>query len=418
MTTTQTSCDVLMHALEAHNLLAATGLDRARDYLKKGLYGPRELASFLVEQGLLTRFQTTVLLEGAVEQLQLSSYTLTDIIGTGSMGTVYRARSSRDDGQYAIKIVPRRSVINLKSIGEKVEALKQVRHPRVSAMIQVGVQGDRAYMVWPLLEGGEKLDSLVRRQGRLAPRQAAQVALQVAMGLQAYHQHDLFHGLLKPSDILVGTDRRVRILDFGVGFLLTCERGKSLLSTITNSKAMAHGLDCASPESIMDPLNRTTAGDQYSLGCIMYFCLTGRYPFLDNNPVKKMLAHQFEEPIPLDELAPECPARLEAVVYRLMRKQPDERYPFIEEAIQELQAIAPSSPSHLNVPTNRGSGRVASSRPAVPAPPKIEREVRQEVEENEVSPPEPVRSQAALAMTLVGIATGVLAGLIAWLVMR
>ena len=220
------------------------------------------------------------------------------------MGTVYRAQSAKDADGYAIKIVPRRNVINLKSIGEKVAALKQVRHPRVSAMMQVGAQGDRVYMVWPLLEGGEKLDAVVARQGQLPPRQAAQVALQVASGLQAYHEHELFHGLLKPSDVLIGSDRRVRLLDFGVGFLLTCERGKALLDTTTNGKALARGLDCASPESIMDPLDRSPRGDQYSLGCILYFCLAGRYPFPTSNPVKKMMGHQFEEPTPIERLVP------------------------------------------------------------------------------------------------------------------
>src|SRR5262249_41664183 len=177
--------------------------------------------------------------------------------------------------------------------------------PRSGTYVPVGARPDRVSMVWPFLEGGEKLDALVKRQGNLPPRQAAQVALQVASGLQAYHAHGLFHGLLKPSDILIGTDRRVRILDFGVGFLLTCERGKSLLDTTTNGKALTRGLDCASPESIEDPLNRTVFGDQYSLGCILYFCLTGQFPFPDDNPVKKMLGHQFEEPTGVRELAPE-----------------------------------------------------------------------------------------------------------------
>src|SRR5207244_3413249 len=99
-------------------------------------------------------------------------------------------------------------------------------------------------------------DALVGKQGKLSPRQAVQVAVQVASGLQPYHEHGLFHGLLKPTDVLIGTDRRVRVLDFGVGFLLANERGKSLLDTMTNTKALARGLECASPESILDPLDR------------------------------------------------------------------------------------------------------------------------------------------------------------------
>jgi serine/threonine protein kinase len=220
------------------------------------------------------------------------------------------------------------------------------------------------YLAWPYLEGGEKLDAFVRRQGKLTPRQAAQIGIQVASGLLPYHQHGLFHGLLKPTDVLIGTDRRVRILDFGVGFLLTCERGKSLLDTMTNTRALARGLDCASPESIMDPLARTPAGDQYSLGCILYFCLTGQFPFPDGNPVKKMLGHQCEEPRPLRELNPDVPPRVVAIVQRLMRKTPEERYSSIDEALRAFQALTPSAPRPSPAPAP-----VPPVRPA-PAPKK------------------------------------------------
>ena len=165
----------------------------------------------------------------------------------------------------------------------------------------------------------------------------------MASGLQPYHEHGLFHGLLKPSDVLIGADRRVRVLDFGVGFLLTSERGKAILDTMTNGKTLAKGLDCASPEAIMDSLARTPAGDQYSLGCILYRCLTGAYPFPYDNPVKKMLAHQNEYPTPVQEFSPETPAALAEVVERLMQKAPEDRYENIGEAVKELQALTSSS---------------------------------------------------------------------------
>jgi serine/threonine-protein kinase len=372
-------------AIEELNLVGPVALEQARAFLRAGGGSAEALADHLVEGGFLTRFQADVILAGNANKLVLSLFTLTDEIGSGSMGTVYRARSAKDDSTYAIKIVPRRNVINLQSIGEKVQALKQVRHPRVSAMVQVGAQGERVYMVWPFLEGGEKLDALVRRQGKLQPRQAAQVALQVASGLQAYHEKDLFHGLLKPSDVLIGSDRRVRILDFGVGFLLTCERGKSLLDTTTNSRALARGLDCSSPESILDPLARSVWGDQYSLGCILYFCLTGHFPFPDNNPVKKMMGHQFEEPTSVRDLVPEVSSKLAAIVHRLLRKTPQERYFSIQDVVTDLQLVTsdsrpspcvgtrPSAQGQTPAPTRLSAqGQVPPTRPSAqgqtPAP--------------------------------------------------
>jgi serine/threonine-protein kinase len=414
--------DAFAAAAAEYALLPGQGLEELDAY-RKG--HPRataeELAEHLVGRGRLTRFQADALLQGNGGQLVLSSFFLVDEVGAGSMGTVYRAVSSKDENAYAVKIVPRRNVVNLQSIAEKVLALKQVRHPRVSAMVHVGAQGDRVYMVWPWLEGGEKLEAVVKRQGKLPPRQAAQVALQTASGLQAYHEHDLFHGLLKPSDVVIGSDRRVRILDFGVGFLLTCERGKSLLDTTTNTRALARGLDCASPESILDPLDRSPWGDQYSLGCILFFCLSGRFPFPDGNPVKKMMGHQFEEPPPIRELVPETPPRLAAVVRRLLAKAPEDRYATTEELVSQLQAVtadtrpgvpAPTRPNQPAAPAVRPSQAktmkeqaAEKPQPAAPAPP--------------VRPDRPEGGPGAWVwVTLAATVAGAAAGLLVWYATR
>jgi serine/threonine protein kinase len=254
--------------------------------------------------------------------------------------------------------------------------------------------GERVYLAWPFLEGGEKLDDMVRRQGKLTPRQTIQIGLQVASGLAPYHEYGLFHGLLKPSDILIGADHRVRLLDFGVGFLLTSERGKSLLDTMTNTRALARGLDCSSPESIMNPLDRTPAGDQYSLGCVLYFCLTGQFPFPHKNPVKKMLGHQCEDPVPLRDLNPQASQRLAAIVQRLMAKLPEERYESIADMVRELQSLTQSGPRRVT---------------AQPTPPSAETE-RQDEE-----PPEQRFSGNLWPLILTVFAAGIVGSIMALL---
>jgi serine/threonine protein kinase len=411
--TTVSAGEAFVAALREHGLVSPEQLEQAWSWLKSNSrQGADVLASHLEQEGVLTRFQTRAILAGSGSRLALSHFVLTDELGAGSMGTVYKARSTKDGGWYAIKTVPRKNVINLQSIGEKVAALKQVRHPRVSAMVQVGAQSDRVYMVWPLLEGGEKLDAIVARQGKLPPRQAAQVALQVASGLQAYHAHDLFHGLLKPNDVLIGSDRRVRILDFGVGFLLTCERGKALLDTTTNGKALARGLDCASPESILDPLNRTCWGDQYSLGCILYFCLTGQFPFPTTNPVKKMMGHQFEAPEPVRDLAPEVSPRLAAIVEQLMRKMPEERYPSMDEVVVELQAVASDSRNGTTMaPTRSGPAVTVRTKPVRPS-----QRLAGDVEEEQTEAISESSWVKTVVLAGVGAALGLAAGALAWYV--
>src|SRR5207249_8245819 len=118
-----------------------------------------------------------------------------------------------------------------------------------------------------------------------------------------------------------------------IGSLLAETEGESLVDTMSTANSVSSGLDCASPESIMDPTNLTPAGDQYSLGCVLYFCLTGRYPFPDGSAVEKMMAHQFKEPDSLRELNPDIPEDLVAVIERLMQKTPENRFVSTAEAI-------------------------------------------------------------------------------------
>ncbi|HZY83372.1 MAG TPA: serine/threonine-protein kinase [Gemmataceae bacterium] len=394
--------------------LRAYGLLRDEDLPKVHAYrqafpqrGNKELTEFLVGQKALTRYQADTLMQGNPAELVLSQFVLTDVLGNGSMGTVYKARSTKSEGSYALKVVPRRNVVTLNTVAEKVKALAEIRHPRVSALVHLGAAGERVYLAWPFLEGGEKLDAWVARQGKLSARQAIGVALQIASGLQPYHEAGLFHGLLKPSDVVIGTDKRVRILDFGVGFLLTSERGKSLLDTMTNTRALARGVDCASPESLANPLDRAPAGDQYSLGCVLYFCLTGQYPFPEKNPVKKMLAHQFEEPQPLRELSPEVSPRVAAVVQRLMRKDPAERYESTAEAVKALQVASTSRPAPLPAETRRAAA--GSTRPVTPSAQPADEAGRT------------AGGKGSRAATWIGVgaAAGVLAGAaLGWLVMR
>src|SRR5262249_49971480 len=161
--------------------------------------------------------------------------------------------------------------------------------------------------------------------------------VQVAQGLTVAQQNNLFHGLIKPSNIMIGSDNQARILDFGIGSLLVENEGESLVDTMSTANTLTSGLDCASPESIMEPTTRTPAGDQYSLGCVLYYALTGRVPFPEGSAVEKMMAHQTKEPMPIREIAPDVPAGMEAVIKRLMAKTPEGRYNGSDELVEALE---------------------------------------------------------------------------------
>src|SRR5207248_3353102 len=277
------------------------------------------------------------------EGLVLGTFTLIDALVSGSMGTVYKALSTTDIKWYAVKVLPRRSMWNVRIARRQVRSFEQCKHPSVVPFVDVGTAGGTHYLAWPLVEG-EGLDHLVQREGKLPPGLTALIGAQAGEGLDICHKNNLIHGLIKPSNLMIGTDMQVRILDFGIGSLLAESEGESLVDTMSTANSLTSGLDCASPESIMDPTQRTPAGDQYSLGCVLYYCLTGQYPFPEGSAVEKMMAHQFKQAPPLAELTPGAPADLVGVIEKLMQKKPEDRYHGVDEAMEALNHLTNQLP--------------------------------------------------------------------------
>jgi serine/threonine protein kinase len=382
MSTDLGACEWFVWDLRRSNLIDRGQLDQLiGEFLSKNPGAePPALAEYLVNQNILTDFQAERLLQGKTQGFVLGPFTLMDALGSGSMGTVYKAQSKNDSNWYAVKVLPRRSMWNVRIARRKVRSFEQCQHPAVVPFVDVGTSGGMHYLAWPLVEG-ETLEKIVLGQGRLSPQQTATYALQAAEGLELCHQQGLFHGLLKPSNLMIGPGGQVRILDFGIGCLLAETEGESLVDTMSTANSVNSGLDCASPESIMDPTNLTPVGDQYSLGCVMYFCLAGRYPFPDGTAVEKMMCHQHKQPTPIKELAPEVPDELAAVVERLMQKQPTARLancaeligvlrPFTagpagagRRATQAMRALPKLDISKRSTPN---AGAEASDRPSTP----------------------------------------------------
>src|SRR5262245_44283444 len=373
LTTDLGACEWFVWDLTLSNLIDRGQLDQViGEFLNKHPGAePPALAEYLVSQGVLTQFQAERLLQGKTQGFVLGPFTLMDALGVGSMGTVYKAVSKTDGKWYAVKVLPRRSMWNVRIARRKVRAFETCPHPAVVPFVDVGTAGGMHYLAWPMVEG-VTLHKLVEDQGPLPPEQAAAYGLQTAEGMDVAHRQELFHGLLKPSNLMLGPDGQVRILDFGIGCLLAETEGESLVDTMSTANSVNSGLDCASPESIMDPTNLTPVGDQYSLGCALYYFLAGRYPFPDGTAVEKMMCHQHKEPTPLKELAPDVPDELIEVVERLMKKSPQDRYASTAEVIEALRPFASDgSPrrAHSSAPVRPlpPSPRVTASTPLPPS---------------------------------------------------
>jgi len=354
-------CHPFVKDLWSCGLLKQVQLKLIADFLQRHAgAGAPQLGSFLIEQGILTRFQVSQILAGHGGALVLWVYTLVEPISSGTRGDLFKALSKSDQQLYAIRLLPRRNTANIPKTSRQIKTFQDFRHPAVVSIVHIGKTGNRNYLVWPYVEGGETLARLVDRQGALAQARVLRLGLQVAEALKACHDKDLFHGILKASDVLIGKEERIRLLDFGMGYLLTIRKEESLLDTSTSFDQLASGLDFASPESLLDGCNRTALGDQYSLGCILYYGLSGRLPFPEGSVTQKIMQHQFEEAKPLSELAPQISVRLEAVVQRMMRKEPAERFGSMQEVIDALKMAGRAAPTaSVRLP---GSARIAAKK--------------------------------------------------------
>lgn len=335
------ACEWFLWDLRRSNLLDRGQLDQiVGAFLEKNPRAePPALAEFLVGQGILTQFQADRLLQGKTQGFVLGPYVLMDSLGTGSMGTVYRAQSKTDGKWFAVKVLPRRSMWNVRLARRKVRVFEQHQHPSIVPFVDVGTSGGMHYLAWPMVEG-TTLEKIVQTEGKLDPGRVARLAVQAVEGLEVFHQQGLFHGLLKPSNFMISLGDHLYVLDFGIGSLLAETEGESLVDTMSTANSVSSGLDCASPESIMDPTNLNPVGDQYSLGCVLYYCLTGQYPFPEGTAAEKMIAQQIKEPAPLLELAPEVPEGLALVVERLMQKSPATRFSSTGQLLEALRPFA------------------------------------------------------------------------------
>lgn len=399
------ACEWFVWDLRRSGLIDRGQLDSiVSDFLKRN---PRAeapaLAEYLVSQGTLTAFQAERILNGKTQGLVLGPYILLDAIGQGSMGQVYKATSKNDNAQYAVKVLPRRSMWNVRLARRQVRSFGQFNHPAVIPFVDVGTAGGLHYLVWPLAEG-QTLEHMIHHQGKLSSAQTALVGVQVAQGLNVCHQNSIFHGLVKPSNIMIGSDNQARILDFGIGSLLAENEGESLVDTMSTANTLTSGLDCASPESIMEPTNRTPAGDQYSLGCVLYVCLTGQPPFPEGSAVEKMMAHQTKEPMSIKEYCPDCPDGLVAVITKLMAKRPEDRFTGTDEIVEALEpylgemaavaagaaAAARSGGSNHRMPGLGGNSRIGGGSS------QGSRQAMQPVVQSAAQPPTPAPKRASV----------------------
>jgi len=285
-------------------------------------------------------------------------------IGTGGMGSVYKASQPAMNRMVAIKILHPK-LANRKDLTSRfrreARAMSQLSHPNTAKVFMYGELEDGSlYIVMELLEG-KNLNQTVRREGPLSVQRAIPVLMQVCSALQEAHEMGIVHRDLKPENIFLcqqgGLTDYPKVLDFGLAKVT--ERQMRPGSLILTQEGMVFGTpEFMSPEQAQGK-TLDARSDIYSLAVILYEALTGKLPFDASTPMQYIQKHVIEPPIPLSERKPEVafPAGLDEVIAKALEKKPEDRY---QSATELAEALAPLADQPAFKPEPKSSPEAAT----------------------------------------------------------
>ena len=259
---------------------------------------------------------------------QIDDWSLGEVLGVGTVGTVYRAVNVKDGRAVALKIllpqVSRDATIAAR-FNREIEILKRLSHPNVVAFLDSGRHDERWYYLMELVDAGT-LKKLLGRKGALSWQDVVEIGWQICSALQHLHNNGIIHRDLKPANIFFTKEGKVKLGDFGIA-LDTAEAG------LTDSGLTVGTYMYMSPEQIRGTRAISPKTDLYALGCLMYEMLTGRPPFQGENFARIFDQHLTSTALPVRTFSPSTPQELSDLVMKLLSKDPDER-PFNARAVQ------------------------------------------------------------------------------------
>lgn len=273
-----------------------------------------------------------------LEGKQLGHFTLEKFVGGGGMGAVFRGRDNLLSRVVAVKVLSRDQGADLETLRRfKNEAQSAARldHDNIARVFFVGEDDGWNFIVFEFIDGINVRD-MVDRDGPLPLELAIDFTIQIAEALAHAAEREVVHRDIKPSNILVTSDRHAKLVDMGLARLHQMEAGQS---DLTASGVTLGTFDYISPEQASDPRRADVRSDLYSLGCTLFFMLTGRPPFPQGTVLQKLLAHSGETPPDPRDDRPELPEAMSKVVHRLMAKRPDQRYRQPGELIGDLLVL-------------------------------------------------------------------------------
>lgn len=352
--TTALTIDEFRRAVVESGLITVDELDRLQaDLPENQADNPSALARELVRSKRLTPFQAEVLLEGRDQPLILGDYVLLEKIGEGGMGQVFRAEHRLMKRIVALKELPSK----VTGVGEvlrrfqrEIETVARLAHPNIVVAYDAGEDRDTHYLITEYVDGTD-LAELVQCRGPFSVANAIRMIRQAAEGLRYAHSQGVVHRDVKPSNLMLDRKGAVKLLDLGLARFeidLQESSGKSPGSDLTAVGKIMGTVAYMAPEQAEDTRKADQRSDIYSLGCVLYYLLTGKPVFEGDSELVRLLAHRDRNIPSLAERRPDVPAALDRVFIKMLAKRPHERYPTIDALLTDLEELGDDGPVELD----------------------------------------------------------------------
>ncbi|MFP5502384.1 MAG: serine/threonine protein kinase, partial [Candidatus Sericytochromatia bacterium] len=298
-----------------------------------------------------------------MSNLLLGNYELQKELGRGGMGVVYQAFDHRLHRPVAIKelltsaaTMPDEVENMVARFQREAQSASKLQHPNIISVYEYLHEGDNHYMVMELLEG-KSLQSYIDARQPFSIEQTVNIGAQLCAALDYAHAHQIVHRDIKPDNVILLDNGKIKLMDFGVA------RHTGEVSKLTQAGTTLGTIAYISPEQLCDSRLVDGRSDVFSLGAMLYEMLTLRTPFDGGNVGATIMKIMGEDPVPPRQMNPAIPGRLEAVIMRALRKNPDERFSRAMDmgqallgAIRSESQQPPSRAVQLNVVTCRGCG--------------------------------------------------------------
>jgi serine/threonine protein kinase len=294
------------------------------------------MAELLIDKGLITKWHVDKLMDKKYKGFILGKYTLLRLLGSGGMSTVYLGEHTLMHRLRAIKVLPKGRVNDssyLARFVREAQATASLDHNNIVKAYDIDNDGDQHYLVMEYIDGRD-LQNIVKQEGPLPLEVACNYIAQAAEGFQYAHDNGLIHRDVKPANLLVDNKGVVKILDLGLALLADEERSSL---TVAHNENVLGTADYLSPEQAVNSHKVDSRADIYSLGCTLYFALTGHAPFTDGSLAQRIAKHQTQMPEDIRKERAEVPRDLADICWKMIQKRPERRYARMKDVADALQ---------------------------------------------------------------------------------